>query len=128
MQSSAVVLSLSGVLQNFPDHVSKEILLLAVRHSCFFKSMRWYFWTEYHRPRKFPLFSLPYCINTKDPNMSKFFYLRVTCPDLLSSVRVLFSELHTMHIQWLSLLSFPSHIHSLSHSFSCSSFRRSKGK
>lgn len=40
----------------------------------------------------------------------------------------LFSRWHAMHIRLLSLCSFLNHIHSFSHSFSCSSFRRSRGK
>lgn len=40
----------------------------------------------------------------------------------------LFSKLHAMHIRLLSVCSFLNHIHSFSHSFLCSSFRRSRGK
>jgi len=47
-----------------------------------------------------------------------------SCP----SQPALFSKLCAEHIQLLSLHSFLNDIHSFSHSFSCSSFRRSKGK
>lgn len=101
----------------------KELLLFAGRYSCFFKSIMWCFRTGCHCPRRLPLFSLPY-IYTKDPCMSAFFYLKVTCSELSSSTRVLFSKLCTMHNHLLSFLSFHNHINT----FSCSSFIRSKGK
>lgn len=124
MQSSAVMLPLSGVLHNFPDHVCKELLLFAGRYSCCFKSIVWCFRTGCHCPKRLPLFLLPYCINTKDPCMSTFFCLKVTCSELSSSTRVLFSKVCAMHNQLLSFLSFHYHINT----FSCSSFVRSKGK
>lgn len=120
MQSSAVMLPLSGVLQNFPDHVCKELLLFVGRYSCCFKSITWCFRTGCHCPKRLPLFSLPYCINTKDPCMSTFFYLKVTCLELSSSTRVL----GTMHNQSRPFFSFHNHINT----FSCSSFIRSKRK
>lgn len=109
MQSSAVMLPLSGVLQNFSGQVCKE-LLFPGRYPCCFKSIMWCFRTGCCCPKRLPLFSLPYCTNTKHPFISTFFYLKVTCSELSSSTRVLC----TMHNQLLPFFSFHHHIDTFS--------------
>lgn len=120
MQSSAVMLPLSGVLQNFPDHVLKNYCFLLAGTHAFLRASCGVSELGVIAPRGCP--SLPYCINRKDPCMSAFFLPQ---GHLLRAVIFnLFSKLHTMHNQLLSFLSFHNHINT----FSCSSFIRSKGK
>lgn len=83
MQSSAVMLPLSGVLQNFPDHVLKNYCFLLAGTHAFLRASCGVSELGVSAPRGCP--SLPYCINRKDPCMSAFFYLKVTCSELSSS-------------------------------------------
>lgn len=122
MQSTAVMLPLSGVLQNFPDHVLKNYCFLLAGTHAFLRASCGVSELGVIAPGGCPS---SHCLTLIQKTLACQHSSTSRSPAQSCHLqRVLFSKLCTMHNHLLSFLSFHNHINT----FSCSSFIRSKGK